>query len=428
VIFALAESEPVLRASVGLDVCFRAFIHRAVPRASSAAAEPEPESRPGHTAAFEAAVLHLVERYGVPHSQPQEKQKEQTRIEAMRSRRGFTLRVLQQIERIVTRVRAGEFANESVARQEERRRGGGEGDEAAGELFSREPTLPKLQQACTFRLQLLNAALMHLPDDDGNGTADMCQKAVKVIKSVCACGHLMSNVLGNTVYRTALASMDRVGALTLAVDWLREHCKLSSECARKFQRDLRQELLQEQMPRFVSEALGADLPLANVRLTSAGIVRHVPQPPAAVAAADAHQSDAAPAQPAEPPARFEDDVSFDVDPWLLLEHNPQGVLKDRLAHAKRRQRKKLKWEHDPPKQQAPVNPAAPPQQRPAYHPASSAAPYAHMQHPHMLQAGAAGGVGVSVQPAYPGYPAQPPASGHYYPHAAPGGYGAGGWG
>jgi len=43
-------------------------------------------------------------------------------------------------------------------------------------------------------------------------------------------------------------------------------------------------------------------------------------------------------------------VSFDVDPWLLLEHNPQGVLKDRLAHAKRRPRKKLKWEHEQPNQ------------------------------------------------------------------------------
>ena len=68
-------------------------------------------------------------------------------------------------------------------------------------------------------------------------------------------------------------------------------------------------LLQDKLPRFVSQHLDADLPLADVRLTSSGIVRQLT--PSAIG--EAHQSDQDPAQPAAQPAKFEDDTSFDIE-------------------------------------------------------------------------------------------------------------------
>lgn len=424
IVFTLADCEPVLRASAGLDICFREFIHPVAPRASDAD-DKEPQTQPGHQAAFEAALLSLVERYGVPqHPHPEPSRPPVQNTEAMVNRRKFTLKVVEQIDSIVERIASGGFANEVLARQEELRDGG---DAAGCRLFSRKPTLPMLQKACVLRLQVLNATLMHLPDDDGQRTAEMLRSVIKTIKTVCSCAHLMSNSLGDTVYRTALSSMDRVGSLTKSVDWLNERSKKTKiyvDYALKFREDMRRVLLQDELPRFVSEHLNVDLPLANVRMTSSGIVRHLTPP----AADEAHQSDDGSMQPAEQPAKFEDATPFDVDPWLLLEHNPKGVLKERLATAKRRPRKKLKWEFEQPRQ-AQTHQSMPSQQRPAYHPAPSA--YGHMQHQHMLH----GASNVGAHPpssAYPPYPhsSQPPASGHYYPHhpssGASGGYG-GGW-
>jgi hypothetical protein len=88
-------------------------------------------------------------------------------------------------------------------------------------------------------------------------------------------------------------------------------------------------------------------------------------------------------------ATFEDDEPFDVDPWLLLEHNPQGVLKSRLANAKRHQREKLKWEY---------------QKEPS-------------SYPQMQQAamGAVGGVGVPGMAGHAGqYAPAPQVAGHYH--------------
>jgi len=388
VIFALLDCEPIKCGSTGLDLMFREFISSAAPSTSDAEDQQEHEQVPGHRAAFEAAVLHLVERYGVP-QRPQHEMPEKSWNLIMKSRRDYTLRIMTQIDSLVAQTQAGNFRNEFLVST----------DDPMENVFSQRPTLRSLQKACILRLQLLNAALMHLPDDDAILTMEMLQTAIKTITSVCSCAHLMCDVLGHTVYRSALASMDSVGLLTQSIDWywLRQRSKnLNSDYARiYFKTELRQELLRGKLPRFVSEHLCADLltdkSVDKARLTSVGVVRHVP----VQTMVGGHQSADQASLPAEQGTTFDDDVSFDMDPWLLLEHNPQGVIKHKLANATRHPRKRLRWEFGPPAQSNPAHP-----------PSHSAHPNLH--HPQGGQVGVGGAArGVGMQ-----YGAPPPPGHH----------------
>lgn len=396
VIFALLDCEPIKRGSISLDVCFRIFIHPTVPRANKAHSELEPEQMPGHRVAFEAALVYLVERYGVQHRNPQQEDRkgwrEQDQRDFEKGRRNYTERIVAQIEALVKRVQAGDFATESVRQSD------------APDVFSQRPTLHSLQKACMQRLKMLNAALMHLPDDNQD-TKDMLKSAIAAAKSVCSCAHLMSQGLGNTLFHAALASIDTVGLLTRSIDWLRDRTQKEAPwllsqngCVGWFKTHLQQELLKEKLPRFVSDIVCSQLPVTDVRLTSSGVVRYAQLTPAALPPpAETHQSGQAPSQPAEQGATFADDEPFLVDPWLLFEHNPRGVLKHRLASAERRPRKKLKWEHDGPP------------------PSAAASGYAPLPHGAM-RGGGAGAAG------------HMPAGGHcpHPPHT--GSRGGGGWG
>ena len=140
VIFALLDCEPIKRGSISLDVCFRIFIHPTVPRANKAHSELEPEQMPGHRVAFEAALVYLVERYGVQHRNPQQEDRkgwrEQDQRDFEKGRRNYTERIVAQIEALVKRVQAGDFATESVRQSD------------APDVFSQRPTLHSLQKAC----------------------------------------------------------------------------------------------------------------------------------------------------------------------------------------------------------------------------------------------------------------------------------------
>jgi hypothetical protein len=401
VIFALLDCEPIKRGSIALDVCFRCFIYPAVSKASKATGGQEPEQMPGHRVAFEAALVHIVERYGVQHRQPllqDQRDSEKLHAALMKGRRQYTTHILAQIEALVTLVQARDFDAEVLGRND-----AGKCDEP--DVFAQRPTLHSLQKACLQRLQLLNAALMHLPDDDHLLTSDMLQSAISAAKKVCSCAHLMSQGLGDTLFPAALASVDKVGSLTTSIDWLRDRRPpWLPQCVEKFKTQLRQELLKEKLPRFVSDIVCSHLPVTDVRLTSSGVARHAPAAPPPPPA-DPHQSGQAPSQPAEPGATFEDDEAFLMDPWLLFEHNPKGVLRGKLAFAKRRPRKKLKWE---------LAPQAPP-------PGAAASGYAHLPH-------AASGVGGTGVAGAAGQYGMPPA-GHYHPHPPHAGtLGEGGWG
>jgi hypothetical protein len=399
VIFALLDCEPIKRGSIALDVCFRNFIHPTVPRAIKAHSELEPEQMPGHRVAFEAALVHLVERYGVQHRKPQQEDRkgwrEQDQRDFEKGRRNYTEKIVAQIEALVKRVQVGDFDTEFVRQSD------------APDVFAQRPTLHSLQKACMQRLQMLNAALMHLPDDNHQLTLDMLKSAIAAAKSVCSCAHLMSQGLGDTLFHAALASIDTVGLLTRSIDWLRDRTQKEAPwllsqggCVGWYKTQLQQELLQEKLPRFVSDILCSHLPVTDVRLTSSGVVRYAQLTPAAPPPpAETHQSGQAPSQPAEQGATFEDNEAFLVDPWLLFEHNPGGVLKDRLASAKRRPRKRLKWEHTS---------HGPP-------PSAAASGYAHLPHGAM-GVGGAGAAG------------HMPTGGHYPHPPHTGSLGGGGWG
>jgi hypothetical protein len=260
----------------------------------------------------------------------------------MKMRRQLTLDLLTLVQELVVEVNGLDFARGHLSAASHAGGGGveAEGVEGAGGVFATMPTLPSLQKACVVHLQLLNAALMLLPDDDAKLTADMLGTTIHTITQVLGSAQLMGHELGEAVYTTARAAVYVAGAMTQAVDWLRERggsAKMCLELVRQFRKDMREAQLRAKLPRFVSQHVCADVPVANVRVTSAGIVRLLPAEvevqQASAAGEDEIQADS-----------FDDEEPFEIDPWLALEHNPLGVLKKRLASVPRLPRKKMRWE------------------------------------------------------------------------------------
>ena len=78
------------------------------------------------------------------------------------------------------------------------------------------------------------------------------------------------------------------------------------ELVRQFRKDMREAQLRAKLPRFVSQHVCADVPVANVRVTSAGIVRLLP------AEAEVQQASAAGEEEIQADT-FEDEEPFLAD-------------------------------------------------------------------------------------------------------------------
>jgi hypothetical protein len=188
-------------------------------------------------------------------------------------------------------------------------------------------------------------------------TSAMLNSSIATIKSVCACPHLTGDVLGDTLYRCALASMDNIAALMQAIDGLSRESKLCLKYAWDFKSELREGLLRGHVPSFVNEHLCTELPADKSRPTNAKRTCVDPKEEeeggaggraAATAAtggggvgggghSSANQA-LLPAEHAEPPQGSRDGNDdmcpwVDNDPWLLLEHNPRGVLRCQYLHS-----------------------------------------------------------------------------------------------
>jgi hypothetical protein len=127
------------------------------------------------------------------------------------------------------------------------------------------------------RLRLIAAGLMTLWDD-GNDTRALLTAAAECITQVCACEPLLADAPGESLYRTAMMLVDRVGTIR---DVQIRHAVPGAQGAMSsirlsqwFRQETQRELLRAKMPRFIAVRLAQDLAVKNLYLTTGGYVSH----------------------------------------------------------------------------------------------------------------------------------------------------------
>uniref|UniRef100_A0A7S4PPY7 Mediator complex subunit Med12 LCEWAV-domain domain-containing protein n=1 Tax=Guillardia theta TaxID=55529 RepID=A0A7S4PPY7_GUITH len=325
IVLAVMSCEPIAKANMGIDSFFRDFIH---PSSLNADRGSKIVDDNEHTASFELALVHVIERYGIllPNIQ---QDRDGASVQLLSLRKDCISKLISLINTLVDQANSGEFRNDYPLEAQ--------GAESAS---SSQPNVGSLQRALILRLQMLSASLVYLPDEDPqNKSRETLKSVIDCIKFVFSCKTLLGYELGDGVYRTAMLILDRAGSGRDSLLTQRDSRGVVKTMGQWFRSEAQKELLRMKFPRLVASNLSLELPVGGVSLTNGGFVRQAP-----------HDWNYAEETGVFGTGLCSFDQLFELDPWLLLEDFPQGVLSRHLQQVKRRPRKRLRFEFASPEQ------------------------------------------------------------------------------
>ena len=320
VLFMAMSCEPIARGCMGLDTFFKLFLHPLAP-ATGKVAHASVASTSAHCQAFENALVGFVGAYPLSEHAVESSLSGYMRVQPdskkdggpVRARLDFVGKVIQLTCDLVSLAEKGDYdwdAGSSIWNWKS----------SMGPTELR-PRARNLQLAVILRLRLIAAGLSYLPDE-GADTKELLQRAMQCLKSVYTCQMLLSDDLGSVVHKTCMLLVDKVGSLRPETT----QGARPSQVAHWFREEVQRELLVgHKLATSVHRMLTHDLSVRFSSLTSEGMIFQ-------------------PFPPSQLPQTVGFEGPFDVDPWLLLEDFPSGVLSSRVAHLKKRSRTHLSYE------------------------------------------------------------------------------------